>query len=69
MTLKSILLGAATGLSLALSSAIGLADVVKVGVLAPLSGKASADGQEVANGAQLAVNELNGRRWNRRAHI
>lgn len=59
MTLKSILLGAATGLSLALSSAIGLADVVKVGVLAPLSGKASADGQEVANGAQLAVNELN----------
>ena len=35
------------------------ADVVKIGVLAPLSGKAAADGQEFVNGAQLAVDELN----------
>ncbi|MCB2129798.1 MAG: ABC transporter substrate-binding protein [Rhodobacteraceae bacterium] len=35
------------------------ADVVKIGVLAPVSGKAAADGQEMVNGAQLAVDELN----------
>lgn len=35
------------------------ADVVKIGVLAPLSGAAAADGQEYVNGVQLAVDELN----------
>ncbi len=59
MNMKSILMGAVTGLSFALSAAVAQADVVKIGVLAPLSGKASADGHEVANGAQLAVDELN----------
>lgn len=33
--------------------------VVKIGVLAPVSGPAAADGQEMVNGAQLAVDQLN----------
>ena len=41
--------------------AFTLADVVKIGVLAPLSGAAAADGQEYVNGVQLAVDELNAR--------
>ena len=36
-----------------------MADVVKIGVLAPVSGKSAADGEEMVNGAQLAVDELN----------
>ena len=35
------------------------AEVIKLGVLAPLSGNAAADGQEMVRGAQLAVDELN----------
>lgn len=35
------------------------ADVIKIGVLAPLSGNAAADGQEMVRGVQLAVDELN----------
>jgi branched-chain amino acid transport system substrate-binding protein len=35
------------------------ADTIKIGVLAPLSGNAAADGQEMVRGAQLAVDELN----------
>ena len=35
------------------------ADPIKIGVLAPLSGNAAADGQEMVRGAQLAVEELN----------
>ena len=33
--------------------------MVKIAVLAPVSGKAAADGQEMVNGAQMAVDELN----------
>ncbi|UOA15890.1 ABC transporter substrate-binding protein [Sulfitobacter dubius] len=48
----------------ALVAAIGLpvaaqADIIKIGVLAPVSGPAAADGQEMVNGAQLAVDQLN----------
>jgi branched-chain amino acid transport system substrate-binding protein len=35
------------------------AEVVKIGVLAPLTGGAAADGEEMVRGAQLAVKELN----------
>jgi len=35
------------------------AEVVKIGVLAPVSGAQAADGQEMVNGAQMAVDELN----------
>lgn len=45
----------------ALLSTVSLAaaDVVKIGVLAPVSGPAAADGQEKVNGARLAVDEVN----------
>ena len=59
MRTGSMLWGVAASLSLMLSGAAVAEEVVKIGVLAPLSGKASADGHEVANGAQLAVDELN----------
>ncbi|WP_163847195.1 ABC transporter substrate-binding protein [Pseudooceanicola aestuarii] len=39
--------------------ALAQAETVKIGVLAPVSGPAAADGQEMVNGAQLAVDELN----------
>lgn len=39
--------------------ALAAADVIKIGVLAPVSGPAAADGQEMVNGAQLAVDQLN----------
>ena len=50
---------AAAAVALGLASATVHAEVVKIGVLAPVSGKAAADGQEMVNGAQLAVDELN----------
>ncbi|SDJ53510.1 branched-chain amino acid transport system substrate-binding protein [Salipiger marinus] len=48
----------------ALVASVGLpsfaqAEVVKIGVLAPVSGPAAADGQEMVNGAQLAIDQLN----------
>jgi branched-chain amino acid transport system substrate-binding protein len=50
--------------STALVTALGLpafanAEVIKIGVLAPVSGPAAADGQEMVNGAQMAVDQLN----------
>ena len=59
MSMRRFALGAASALALAMPAAVVQADVVKIGVLAPVSGKASADGQEMVNGAQLAVDELN----------
>lgn len=56
---RQMLLGAASALILACSAGMAQADVVKIGVLAPVTGKAAADGQEMVNGAQLAVDELN----------
>ena len=59
MYLKKLLVGAVSALALAVSVSMVQADVVKIGVLAPVSGKAAADGQEMVNGAQMAVDELN----------
>jgi len=56
---RRMLIGAASALALSISAGYAQADVVKIGVLAPVTGKAAADGQEMVNGAQLAVNELN----------
>ncbi|MEM7445297.1 MAG: ABC transporter substrate-binding protein [Pseudomonadota bacterium] len=42
-----------------LLTSTALAEVVRIGVLAPISGSAAADGEEMVNGAQLAVDELN----------
>lgn len=45
--------------AMAMMAGAAWADVVKIGVLAPVSGAQAADGQEMVNGAQLAVDELN----------
>jgi branched-chain amino acid transport system substrate-binding protein len=41
------------------TSAPAESKVVKIGVLAPLTGQAAADGEEMVRGAQLAVKEIN----------
>lgn len=53
-----------TGLLVAAAMAAALTahaqdKITKIGVLAPLTGGAAADGQEMVNGAQLAVKEIN----------
>lgn len=51
---------AATAIAAAITAPAWAQDkTVKIGVLAPVSGQAAADGQEMVNGAQLAVDELN----------
>ncbi len=59
MLTRRMLIGAVSALAMGMLPAAALADVVKIGVLAPVSGKAAADGQEMVNGAQMAVDELN----------
>jgi len=59
MITRRILLGAVSAIALLSTSAFAQADVIKLGVLAPLTGPAAADGQEMVNGANLAVEELN----------
>lgn len=58
MRLRKKLL-AVTAVATALLAGAAMADVVKIGVLAPVSGKAASDGEDMVNGAQLAVDELN----------
>jgi branched-chain amino acid transport system substrate-binding protein len=48
-----------TSLGVMLASAPAFADVVKIGLLAPLTGPAAADGQEFQRGAQMAIDEAN----------
>ncbi len=48
----------ATTLSFLMAS-VAQAEVVKIGLLAPITGPASADGQEFQRGAQMAVDEMN----------
>lgn len=59
MLSRRLFTGAVCALALSASAVFAQADVVKIGVLAPVTGKAAADGQEMVNGAQLAVDELN----------
>lgn len=54
---RRLMLGAA--LLLGGSITAYAAETIKIGVLAPLSGNAAADGQEMVRGAQLAAEELN----------
>lgn len=56
---RRTLLASATAMGLLASAGIAAADVIKIGVLAPVSGPQAADGQEMVNGAQLAIDELN----------
>ena len=57
MTLKSRLLGAAIGLGLMITPV--MAEAVKIGFNAPLTGFAAADGKSARNGAELAVKQIN----------
>lgn len=59
MITRRICLTALFAIALSISALHAHADLVKIGVLAPVSGKAAADGQEMVNGAQMAVDELN----------
>lgn len=59
MITRRVLLGAVSAVALLSTSVFAYADVVKLGVLAPLTGPAAADGQEMVNGAKLAIDELN----------
>jgi branched-chain amino acid transport system substrate-binding protein len=54
-----ILLGTALATVFAGASFPASADVVKIGLLAPLTGPAAADGQEFQRGAQMAIDEVN----------
>lgn len=56
---RRIVLGTLSALMLSTAPIAAIADVIKIGVLAPVSGTAAADGEEMVNGAQLAVDELN----------
>ena len=55
LTMKGTIVTAA----LVLAASATLAETVKIGVLAPVSGRAAADGEEMVNGAQLAIDEVN----------
>lgn len=59
MNMKTVLMGAVSVLSLYSSVTLANAEVIKIGVLAPITGNAAADGNEMVNGAKLAVDELN----------
>lgn len=59
MLTRRIFMGAVSALALTASTAFANADVIKLGILAPMTGPAAADGQEVANGVKLAVDDLN----------
>ena len=59
MLSRRLFIGAVSALAITYSTTPAFADVVKIGVLAPVTGKAAADGEEMVNGAQLAVDELN----------
>jgi len=51
---------AATVAAVAMTSGGAYAKVIKIGLLTPLTGPASADGQEFQRGAQMAIDEVNG---------
>lgn len=52
-------LGIALGVAAALMGSTALADVVKIGVLAPLTGATASDGEEFIRGVEWAVEEAN----------
>jgi branched-chain amino acid transport system substrate-binding protein len=56
--LRRTLLGASIA-ALSIAAGPAFADTIKIGLLAPLTGPAAADGQEFQRGAQLAIDEIN----------
>ena len=59
MRLFSLSVGLAAALMVASFSANAADKIAKIGVLAPLTGGSAADGNEMVNGAKLAVDEIN----------
>jgi branched-chain amino acid transport system substrate-binding protein len=57
--LKAILMSTAVAAVFALPATGSFAAAIKIGLLAPLTGPASADGQEFQRGAQMAIDEMN----------
>ncbi len=57
--IRSLLLGASAAVLAATAATGAWADTIKIGLLAPLTGPAAADGQEFQRGAQLAIDEIN----------
>ncbi|MCO6048757.1 ABC transporter substrate-binding protein [Mesorhizobium sp. RP14(2022)] len=57
--LRRALLGASVATLAMAASAQAFADTIKIGLLAPLTGPAAADGQEYQRGAQMAIDEIN----------
>jgi branched-chain amino acid transport system substrate-binding protein len=56
---RRLVLGASVAALTVAASGAAFADVIKIGLLAPLTGPAAADGQEFQRGAQLAIDEIN----------
>ncbi|MDQ6434845.1 ABC transporter substrate-binding protein [Mesorhizobium sp. LHD-90] len=56
---RQLVLGASIAALTAAASTAAFADTIKIGLLAPLTGPAAADGQEFQRGAQLAIDEIN----------
>ncbi|WP_442582029.1 ABC transporter substrate-binding protein [Mesorhizobium sp. ASY16-5R] len=56
---RQLVLGASIAALMAATSASAWADTIKIGLLAPQTGPAAADGQEFQRGAQLAIDEIN----------
>jgi branched-chain amino acid transport system substrate-binding protein len=56
---RQLVLGASIAALSAAAGTAAWADPIKIGLLAPLTGPAAADGQEFQRGAQLAIDEIN----------
>src|SRR5690242_4060651 len=56
---RQLFLGASIAALAAVASSAAFADTIKIGLLAPQTGPAAADGQEFQRGAQLAIDEIN----------
>jgi branched-chain amino acid transport system substrate-binding protein len=57
--IRHAVLGASVAALMLATGASAWADTIKIGLLAPLTGPAAADGQEFQRGAQLAIDEIN----------
>ena len=59
LTRKLVLVGAISAAVIAGALQAATADVIKIGVLAPLTGPSASDGAEFIKGVQLAIDEQN----------
>ena len=59
MKLMKVAGAAVCALMMTLVGQTAIAKTLKIGVLAPLSGAAAADGQETVQGVEMAIEEIN----------